>query len=148
MSKPSAKHSTRKKVKKSLLKVTPEADAFRKAIFPVLLELRTWGQSLEAMTRQKYTPEAMQEVLTGYVNMLLSMTTLTRAASKIRVPIEEDKDLQACLANAANILAFFQGPILDGVFNEKDPSVVLNEFIDIVNAQVQGPEAGEKENPE
>ena len=134
MSKPSTKRRKRVKPKGPRNREDPGADQFRKMVRGLLVGVKGWGMSLEAMTRQKYSPAAMQSIVSDYMQMFTIMTQLTRVAANLKVEGEE-AILQPSLLNAANVLTFFQGPVLDGVLQERDPGTVLTEFVEIVNQQ-------------
>jgi len=136
MSKPSAKRGKRSKPKGPRNKEDPGADQFRKMVHGLLVGVKGWGKSLEAMSRQQYSPAAMQSVVSDYMQMFTIMAQLTRIAANLEVEGEE-ATLQPSLLNAANVLTFFQGPVLDGVLQERDPAAVLVDFVDLVNKKIE-----------
>ena len=133
MSKPSGRRSTYKK-KKVPEAVGPETQELRDQVRVILSEIRAFAQSVEVLTRQKYTPAILMAILEHYLNLFPAIATLAHSVST-QVVLLEDQERQACVTNAAAVMLFFQGPILAGVFSEKSPGDVLREFIDVVNAQ-------------
>lgn len=137
MSKPSVgKRSVRKRPKRSPEAVSPETKELRVQVRAILPEIRALAQSVEVLTRQKYTPEILLTILERYLNLFPEIASLANAVADQPVS-EEDKDLQTCITNAAAVMLFFQAPILDGVFSEKSPGAVLREFIEVVNTSVK-----------
>ncbi len=133
MSKPSAK--SRKSirhpsmVRPHLARTDSEATELRKMLHDILTGVRQWGLKLEAMTRQKYDPDSMVEATENFLQMYEFFAHVVEKAATIPHP----NPAQVELKNAAEILLFYQGPILEGCLSGTSAGETLDAFLKSVN---------------
>lgn len=130
MSKPSSKSRRRPAhLQSTLMRTDESAVELRKMLHDLLTGVRQWGQKLEAMTRQKYEPDSMVEATENFLQLYEFFAHVVERAARIN----HSNPAQVELKNAAEILLFYQGPILEGCLSGTSAGETLDAFLKSVN---------------